>query len=145
MFCDGFAVAEQLRRDSPEEFATLSSTMVSFQFASHDANLQASLPLIRVDESGEVVRVTVNNRSMQPQPRSQTTEAFYRAYVRFAQLLSDPMNVIELTLAPGELVGFDNRRVLHGRTAFPDSPQRHLQGCYIDIDAIHSSARLQVH
>lgn len=144
LFCDGFAVAEQLRRDHLEEFRRLSSTLVSFQFVSHDVSLQASLPLIRLDESGEVIGITVNNRSMQPQPRGQTADAFYRAYIRFAQLLSDPKNVIQLTLAPGELVGFDNRRVLHGRTAFPDSPQRHLQGCYIDMDAIHSSARLQV-
>ncbi|NNF53656.1 MAG: HD domain-containing protein [Acidimicrobiales bacterium] len=144
LFCDGFAVAEQLRRDHPEDFARLSSTIVSFQFISPDVHLQARLPLIRLDESGEVVRVTVNNRSMQPQPLGQGTEAFYTAYLRFAQLLGDPVNVIELRLAPGELVGFDNRRVLHGRTAFPNSPRRHLQGCYIDIDAIQSSARLQI-
>ncbi len=42
----------------------------------------------------------------------------------------------------GELVAFDNRRVLHGRRAFKSTERRHLQGCYIDIDAIHSTARL---
>lgn len=38
-------------------------------------------------------------------------------------------------LAPGDLVAFNNRRVLHGRTAFDQSRVlRHLEGCYVDID-----------
>ena len=49
-------------------------------------------------------------------------------------------HAIEITLRPGELVAFDNRRVLHGRRAFRSSTRRHLQGCYIDIDAIRSTA-----
>ncbi|NDH87932.1 MAG: gamma-butyrobetaine,2-oxoglutarate dioxygenase, partial [Actinobacteria bacterium] len=49
-------------------------------------------------------------------------------------------HAVELTLRPGELVAFDNRRVLHGRRAFRSSARRHLQGCYIDIDAIRSAA-----
>ncbi len=38
-------------------------------------------------------------------------------------------------LAPGDLVAFNNRRILHGRTAFDQSRiSRHLEGCYVDID-----------
>ena len=54
-----------------------------------------------------------------------------------------PRRPIEITLQPGELVAFDNRRVLHGRRAFRSTERRHLQGCYIDIDAIRSVARLR--
>ncbi len=53
-----------------------------------------------------------------------------------------PRRPIEITLQPGELVAFDNRRVLHGRRAFHSTERRHLQGCYIDIDAIYFTARL---
>ena len=35
----------------------------------------------------------------------------------------------------GELMLFDNSRVLHGRTSYdPIQGHRHLQGCYIDLD-----------
>ena len=38
-------------------------------------------------------------------------------------------------LAPGDLVAFNNRRILHGRTGFDQSRiSRHLEGCYVDID-----------
>ena len=55
-------------------------------------------------------------------------------------LLDDDDHAIEITLRPGELVAFDNRRVLHGRRALRSSARRLLQGCCIDIDAIHSKA-----
>jgi gamma-butyrobetaine dioxygenase len=37
----------------------------------------------------------------------------------------------------------DNRRLLHGRTAFdPREGLRHLQGCYIDLDGPRSLYRV---
>lgn len=45
----------------------------------------------------------------------------------------DPAYGIALKLAGGEMVVFDNRRVLHGREAFdPSTGFRHLHGCYVD-------------
>ncbi|MGI9624753.1 MAG: alkaline phosphatase family protein, partial [Acidimicrobiales bacterium] len=46
-----------------------------------------------------------------------------------------PTSVVERPLGPGELVIFDNRRVLHGRSSFRGGSGRHLQGCYVDMDA----------
>jgi gamma-butyrobetaine dioxygenase len=38
---------------------------------------------------------------------------------------------------------FDNRRLLHGRTAFDTNEgERHLQGCYIDSDGPRSLYRV---
>jgi alpha-ketoglutarate-dependent taurine dioxygenase len=42
-------------------------------------------------------------------------------------------------LTPGDLVIMNNRRVMHARTGFEDSGQRHLQGCYSDIDGLLST------
>ena len=40
-------------------------------------------------------------------------------------------------LKKGDIFSFNNRRVLHGRTAFnPNSGDRHLQGYYMDRDEI---------
>ena len=78
---------------------------------------------------------------MEPLPQGHPrSDAFYAAYRAFVDLLDADDHAIEITLQPGELVAFDNRRVLHGRRAFRSTSRRHLQGCYIDIDAIRSAA-----
>ncbi|MDE0750293.1 MAG: TauD/TfdA family dioxygenase, partial [Acidimicrobiales bacterium] len=41
----------------------------------------------------------------------------------------------------GQLMAFDNQRVLHGRTACTTGA-RHLQGCYVDKDSLHSRIRV---
>jgi len=140
-FVDGLSVAEALRLERPEDFRVLTTTDVTFRYHGDGADLRATRPLIELDNSGTVVAVSVNNRSMEPltadDPQS---PAFYAAYARFVNMLDRDDFAIELTLRPGEVVAFDNRRVLHGRRAFRATERRHLQGCYIDMDAIRSSA-----
>jgi gamma-butyrobetaine dioxygenase len=50
--------------------------------------------------------------------------------------------LFSVKLRPGDLVAFDNTRLLHGRTAFtlPNTAglARHLQGCYVDRDGLYS-------
>jgi gamma-butyrobetaine dioxygenase len=46
-------------------------------------------------------------------------------------------------LSPGELMAFDNRRVLHGRAGFdPDSGSRLLRGCYGEREELESRLRI---
>ena len=48
-------------------------------------------------------------------------------------LTRHPDYAVALRLAAGEMVVFDNRRVLHGRQAFdPSTGRRHLRGAYVD-------------
>ena len=61
----------------------------------------------------------------------------YKAHHRFGNLLHDDKFQIKFRLGPGDIFSFNNRRVLHGRTAFdPNSGHRHLQGYYLDRDEI---------
>ena len=74
-------------------------------------------------------------------PHAEVT-AFYAAYRRWAELLARPERQLNLRLAPGDCLVFDNTRVLHARTAFSmsaGSPGRHLQGCYADLDGLAST------
>jgi len=82
---------------------------------------------------------------------SSTPPAFYPAFARFAQLLNDPANTFKYTLEEGDAVLFDNRRVLHARTAFHDGEgddnkqedtNRWLKGCYLEADALLDRARV---
>jgi gamma-butyrobetaine dioxygenase len=46
-------------------------------------------------------------------------------------------------LADGDLVVFDNQRILHGRTAFSSANHpRHLRGCYLTRDSVYCEAAL---
>ena len=81
-------------------------------------------------------------------PASSDSEAekladWYRGYTLFARLIADAAFHIQVQLQPGDLFIVDNRRVLHGRTAYDSSGgTRHLQGCYADIDGLHSTIRV---
>jgi gamma-butyrobetaine dioxygenase/trimethyllysine dioxygenase len=57
-------------------------------------------------------------------------EAWYRAHDRFARLLRDPRYSVRFALDPGDLVLYDNHRMLHARTAFRGS--RWVRGVYFD-------------
>ena len=144
LFGDGFAIAEQLRATSADAFALLTRTPVPFLYRSKDAELYAERPLIQLSCAGEVSAVHYNNRSIAPL-RLAAGEAslFYSAYRRFALLLREPRFQLRFRLRDGDLVVFDNQRILHGRTAFSSASQlRHLRGCYLTRDSVYSEAAL---
>ena len=139
LLVDGFAAAERLRREWPQDFALLSRWRVPFRFESTDTVLRARAHVIETDDRGRLRAVHWNNRSVAPfDTPPDVLPAFYRAYRRFARLLGDEAACLRLRLAPGDLLLLDNRRVLHGRTAFDADGERWLQGCYADADALES-------
>jgi alpha-ketoglutarate-dependent taurine dioxygenase len=144
LFADGFAIAEHLRATEPDAFRLLTRTAVPFLYRSKDAELYAERPFIQLSCDDAVVAVHYNNRSIAPMrlPAGQV-EPFYGSYRAFATLLRDRRFQLELHLSDGELVAFDNRRVLHGRTAFLSARYpRHLRGCYLTRDSVYSETAL---
>jgi gamma-butyrobetaine dioxygenase len=91
-----------------------------------------------------VTAVHYNSRSIAPLPASSREAApFYAAYRRLAALLRETRYQLKFRLANGELVIFDNQRILHGRTAFSSARHpRHLRGCYLTRDSVYNSAGL---
>nr|WP_232230412.1 TauD/TfdA family dioxygenase [Halomonas sp. 1513] len=144
LFADGFQVAEALRQQSPEHFRLLSELAIDFRFQDETQDIAVRAPIIECDASGRVVEVRFNNwiRDTLRLPAEQMT-AWYRAYHHFWTLLHSPRYQLDFALAPGEMVAFDNRRVLHGRRAFdPNTGARHLQGTYLDRDMLESRLRV---
>ena len=67
---------------------------------------------------------------------------YYKAYRKFMAATRDPADTIAFKLNAGDMVVFDNRRVLHGRQAFnPATGHRLLRGFYIDRGEIDSRIR----
>lgn len=150
LLVDGFQVAAEVRAALPAGFALLSSRPVSFAYLDDTTELRASAPLVALLPDGSVRAVRCNSRSMQPPAlphddlQADDLTAWYDAYLLFTRLLTEPRLQYRLRLDPGDLFIVDNRRVLHGRTAFAASTAasvgtRHLQGCYADIDGLRST------
>ncbi|HEY6295045.1 MAG TPA: TauD/TfdA family dioxygenase [Streptosporangiaceae bacterium] len=143
---DGFAAARDLRAADRGSFDVLTRTSASFGYSDNGTELRASQPLIQLSPRGRIREVRFNNRSAQPLrlPYDDVT-AFYAAYRRWAELLAQPERQLDLRLAPGDCLIFDNTRILHARTAFSlaagaaGSQGRHLQGCYADLDGLAST------
>jgi gamma-butyrobetaine dioxygenase len=141
---DGFAVAQALRERHPQAFGILASTPVRFKYIDVDAELTASAPLIELDLAGDLKAIHFSPRlDFVPLFAPERLDAYYRARQLFDHRLRAPDFEIRFLLKTGDLVMFDNCRLLHGRTAFdPSEGLRHLQGCYIDIDGPRSLYRV---
>ena len=141
---DGFAVAQALREQHPQAFEILASTPVRFKYIDVDAELTASAPLIELDLAGDPKAIHFSPRlDFVPLFAHERLDAYYRARQLFDHRLRAPDFEIRFLLQAGDLVMFDNCRLLHGRSAFdPSEGLRHLQGCYIDIDGPRSLYRV---
>jgi gamma-butyrobetaine dioxygenase len=140
---DGFAAARELRTTDRKSFELIAGTPVPFGYQDKNTELRASQPLIQLSPRGGIRGIRFNNRSMRPLrlPYAEVT-AFYDAYRTWAELLARPERQLNLRLAPGDCLVFDNTRVLHARTEFSVTGGRHLQGCYVDLDGLASTLRV---
>ena len=152
IFVDGFRVAEELRETDRDAFEVLARVPRQFEYREEGTDLRHETTLIHVNLAGEVVGVRYNDRAASTlSVPEEYVEPFYNAYRKFVSLLRDPLFELRFKLEAGDLIIFDNERLLHGRTGFnPDDGARHLQGCYVDRDGVASrlrvlATRLDVH
>jgi gamma-butyrobetaine dioxygenase len=141
---DGLAVANALRAEAPAMLAILATTQVRFRYTDAETELVASAPLIELHADGSFSAIHYSPRlDFVPLLPPHTLQTFYDARRRLDRMLkSDPFER-RFRLDDGDLMMFDNRRLLHGRTGFdPSTGLRHLQGCYIDSDGPRSRYRV---
>lgn len=138
---DGFKVADCLRQESPKDFDLLTRYWLPFRFRDDQADLQARRPMIEVDHHGILQAIRYNNRSVAAfDLAADVMGDYYDAFRLYARMLHRPELELGFKLAPGDLMIFDNQRVLHGRKGFSGG-KRHLQGCYADKDSLYSLMR----
>lgn len=144
LFADGFAMAEDLRDEDPEAFRLLCDVAIPFRFHDKIADIRVHRPVITLGSKGEVIEIRYNAHlaGVFDMP-AEIMPAYYRAYRAYMTKTRDPKYRLTLKLKAGEMVVFDNRRVLHGRDSFdPSTGFRHLHGCYVDRGEFSSRLRL---
>ena len=137
---DAFAVADYLRKNEKGIFESLVS--VPLKFKDNDYTQESirifhapAITLTKDDDYNDIRFSVATMDTLDCHP--DIMDKVYKAHHRLGNLLHDDKFQIKFRLNPGDIFSFNNRRVLHGRTAFdPNSGHRHLQGYYIDRDEI---------
>ena len=139
---DGFAVAEYIKKKDKKTYNKLINTPVKFKDNDYTQNKTRIYysPIINLDQYKFYKTIKFNMATtgildIHPNKMSE----FYLAYRKFAYFTHHKNFTINFKLKAGDILSFNNRRILHGRTAFnPNSGRRHLQGYYMDHDEIIS-------
>jgi gamma-butyrobetaine dioxygenase len=137
---DGFAAADYLRKNEKEIFNTLVSVPLKFRDKDYTQKTVRNFhaPAISLTKDGDYNDIRFSVATMDTLDcHPDIMDKVYKAHHRFGNLLHDDKFQIKFRLEPGDIFSFNNRRALHGRTAFnPNSGHRHLQGYYMDRDEI---------
>lgn len=137
---DGFMAANILRDEKPQHFEILCQQWINYRFQDANTDLHSRVPMFETNDKNEIIKVRYNNRSigtLKIDP-DRVTE-FYAAYRHYAEIIEREVLQVQFKLNPGELMMFDNTRVMHARKAYSKGGVRHLQGAYSDLDGLYST------
>lgn len=135
---DGRRIFERLPAAHRE---TLSRISVPGEYVGDGAHLRAERPVFRC-RRGHLEQVSFNNYDRAPfRLADDDMVRFYEALRAFERLANDESMQWRQVLAPGEMIIFDNWRVLHGRAAF--TGHRRMAGCYVNREDYESRLRQQ--
>ncbi|KAI8577400.1 hypothetical protein K450DRAFT_212882 [Umbelopsis ramanniana AG] len=149
IFVDSFKAVEIMKTEHFDDYTALKEIPVTFHYVNDGHHMYYRRPTIVDDKAQEGgswgMHVNYAPPFQGPLDIDDPLEAarFYKAFQTFADIIEDRNLRFELTLQPGQLVIFANRRVLHGRTAFdPTSGDRHLKGTYVELDLFKDKLRV---
>lgn len=146
---DGFNVCQKLKEKNPQAFSILSSTFVDFTDIGVDYcdfSVQSKHKIIEVDDKGQVVRINFNNATRDTvfDVPIERVQPFYAALKEFVDLMNSKEYKYTFKMNPGDVITFDNWRLLHGRRSYEAGTEisRHLEGAYADWDVVMSRLRI---
>lgn len=144
---DGFRIAEDIRKDYPEIFENLSTVKWTFANRAGETDFRWQSPHFVLEEDGSLKEIRLVSFSRGPLMTDfEQVEPSYRALRHFLRMTDLDRYRLVFPFTAGDLVIFDNRRILHGRKAFdPSTGERHLQGTYVDRDDLLSTIRMIEH
>ncbi len=141
---DGFAVAEHIRITDRKTFDLLSQTPIDFVNKAKTSDYRMAVPMFHLSRDGKLDEVRWTSWLRAPMRGSlDEMNRLYSAQKKAYQLGNSDKFRACFKLGPGDMMCFDNRRVLHGRTSFdPASGGRWLRGCYMEREELWSGLRM---
>ncbi|KAG7169311.1 Gamma-butyrobetaine dioxygenase-like 4 [Homarus americanus] len=145
---DGFQVSHNFRTLHPDKFHILATTPVDFIDIGvedgRDFFLVNHDPMIRLDINGQIQSVNFNQFSRDSYFRVPVEEVagWYDAMKTFRDMVNDNQYCIEYKMKDGDILVFDNFRLLHGRKAYTIEGERVLEGGYWEWDDVLSRRRV---
>ncbi|XP_034138578.1 gamma-butyrobetaine dioxygenase [Drosophila guanche] len=148
LLVDAFHIADRLRSQHPEDFERLCRIPVDWNdIGSEDGREFHNIwraPVICLDAEGKYARInhSVPQRDSHFSVPLEEVEPWYESYARFVRLARDDAHAFKTR--PGDVLTFNNIRLLHGRTGYDDTEQnsRYIVGAYLDWDIIYSRLRV---
>ena len=141
---DGLAVVAELEANHPAEYEALTTLNWVFANRALDGDHRWTGPVIDHGQPGSqlTLRAFYPVR-LGPDMRIADVPRAYEAMRVFSRVAHDERFMLRSRFEPGDIIGFDNRRMLHGRDAFdPGAGSRVLTGCYVDRDDLLSRLRV---
>ena len=139
VFVCGHALSDRLAAESPRHHEVLRTVEIPGQYIGDGAHLMARRPALRF-EGDRLVQVSYNHHDRAPfRLEEPLMTDVLDALARLDAIANDAPMQFELALRPGDMVVFDNWRVLHGRRAFRG--ERVIAGGYVNREDVESTAR----
>lgn len=163
-FVDSFAAAHDFASRHPDHAEYLVKRKIPFGYDNDGhflSSQHAVLPTNVVDRDAAVNwsppfqamrKASQRVRGREAAEIAQDDSRFFDAIRAWEDILREPQRAYEFTMQEGDLVLFDNRRVLHARRGFrdlteeerkergvdvvPGEPTRWLKGCYLDGEVV---------
>lgn len=140
---DGAAVAAHIAETNPEHYEALTTLNWVFFNRGPSIDHRWSGPMIDLGVVGSPLTLRAFHpvRAFPDMDQADMPRA-YAAIKYFSTVAADPQFRLSYPFVPGDIVGFDNRRILHGRDSFASGGRRHLRGTYVDQDEVRSFVRV---
>ena len=138
---DGLKIAETIKSKNQNLYDVLTKINVPGNYTGDGVILEAKRPIIKLDDNNHINQISFNNYDRAPfRLDPELTKIFYEAISLFDNLANSKQYQWRHILKPGELLIFNNWRVLHGRGSF--NGKRKMKGCYINKEDFDSSCKI---
>ena len=138
---DGFKIAQKINLLRKDLYNLLCDMEVTGQYIGDGVFLQAKRPIFKLNPNKELIQVSFNNYDRAVfRADDKKTLKFYDAIRQFDLIANNKKYQWRRILKPGELLIFNNWRILHGRGSFKG--ERKMSGCYINKEDFDSACRI---